>query len=818
MREINIFLPAKSDGETWFEHSKNTYHVGRVIYNLLEEEISKFFTEKEFLWCCFFHDIGKLLKKEVKDPHTPNTEQAFKILKNSNIYQQLIKQFCLDDFSNDNKLIQLIKEHHNNKIEGSEWITIADIISSSDFGEINEFQSTSLPPYIKFLISDIPKLKEFRLIKIELPIPAYLERVIFGQLYLKKVLREAVDKICDNKNTFYLFDTKQGCKILTKINKEEIAKKTKESFKRHLVELFENFNIIQLMGGQPQGFVRLRQYIFSERIDIVEKNLKKLMLIEFLNNIRKTVKSKDFPSVTELLEYPITKIYEVVEEYSGFTPKDFEKIYEYDSLFLGFHNEVKTALLDPPDKVLEKFKKGKNYLKPITRIIENEKNLKKPKIVMELILEKIGIDLVNKKYQQQLYEPIAKYIIRRNNFNNPNHEKYPSLDVTPLLNYIIFDNQIPIENFANHENDVCSSCGTFKQFMDAGQIVIPFSKQQWRERIGKSKIPQTLCPLCYFSMLMCTYLIGTDKVGNNVRPKESMFLVLQGLNIKEDIEKFINQDSFQQQFIKKFNKLSKSKIEIKESIIYIPNITDFEIIVLSLTSTRNEFFNYPSLQKYSMYDFMLDLIENIENIYSISYNQQPILKDKFIVNTPTGQIDLKGIDKDINLFRYLWDFSPDIKSLILYFKMFSRNAAFALSNLVKETQLKGRRKVYLSNENFKEGLKMVAEDRNYILIKNLWKVVGLLNQLPTGFGKYEVVRPIKFFKGTPESLDKTLNFLLKDTKVNKEKQEEALKLFRELRVELKKLNKKEQKELAEYAKKTTFLFSKLEWMNKKGGE
>ncbi len=47
----SIFELANSKGETWFEHSKNTFHLGRVLWNLCKKEIRKYFPEDEYLWC-----------------------------------------------------------------------------------------------------------------------------------------------------------------------------------------------------------------------------------------------------------------------------------------------------------------------------------------------------------------------------------------------------------------------------------------------------------------------------------------------------------------------------------------------------------------------------------------------------------------------------------------------------------------------------------------------------------------------------------------------------------------------------------------------
>lgn len=116
---------------------------------------------------------------------------------------------------------------------------------------------------------------------------------------------------------------------------------------------------------------------------------------------------------------------------------------------------------------------------------------------------------------------------------------------------------------------------------------------------------------------------------------------------------------------------------------------------------------------------------------------------------------------------------------------------------------------------------MPKDDLFFQLTRDLWQTVVLLGQLSYGYGsKYEIGKPVKKFKGTPESLDYHINYLLKGARCSQENKEKALMLVSEIRNKLSKLSLREQRELGNYVKKTTHLFSNLAWQdikNEKGG-
>jgi len=818
MKSFNIFSLAKSNGETWFEHSKSTFHLGRILWNLCEEKISKYFTKDQYLWCCLFHDIGKTVWKGFGDKHTPYTKAVFKNIRGQKEYENLLEQFELPDFTEDQRLIKAIEDHHDNKIKGSEFITLADCIASSDFGYLSEMDTGTYAAYLKFLISDMQEVQEYYLNKITFPESSYLDRVKFGQLFLTKMLRESVWKFCETEDdTYYLFDIKNGCKILTKTRCQNLADKIKASFSEYLLDRFDDFPILQLIGGQPQSTFRLRQYVFPEKHNLVLEALFQSCLIEGLGNIGRKAKIKQIPNKYEMEDWDKDFLVKTFSEYTGLDMERLEKIKDYDSSWMGFENNDKTLLLENFAK-LKNRKPEKINKDRIERLISSfKKGLEERPTLESIFLHEQIIDK-NSIYTDCWLEAMAKYFIRKNSFLR-SAEKHPDLTIAPLLSFVAINDQLPYSIYSNSTKDICASCGTFLKYMEAGPVVTGFSKQQWREAIGAPESPQPLCPLCYFSLLIYTYLTGTEK-GQNIRPLDTMYFSLIGINILNDIEQFIKGNSlFEEEITKRLDNFKK-QYNLEETIVYIPHQIDLDTVVYSIIPKNETYKQYPSLQKYSILSEIRDLVSSSEGILGISLQEKPEIKGPFIIKTQEGEINLKEIEAEIDLFNFIRDITYEPKTLIFYFRLWHHNPVLTLSRIIKDNNTQGK-KVYLSKENLERGVIMMPEDdQNFQLARELWQIVRILGQLPSGRGsKYEVGKPVKKFKGTPESLDYHMNFLLKDAKIGAAAREEALGVASKLRERLSKLDSKQQKELANYVKKTTHLFSALAWqeVKSKGG-
>jgi len=819
MRSFNIFSLAKSNGETWFEHSKNTFHLGRILWDICEEKISKYFTKDQYLWCCLFHDIGKTVWEGFGDKHTPYTKAVFGNIRGQKEYENLLEQFELPDFTEDQQLIQAIEDHHDNKIKGSEFITLADCIASSNFGYLSEMDSGSYGAYLKFLISDMEEIKGYYLNKITFPESSYLDRVKFGQLFLTKMLREAVWKFCEEtQNTHYLFDIESGCKILTKIKSPDLKAKIDACFEEYLINQFEhNFPISILVGGKADDFVKVRQYILESQLQKFLDELLKGCLQDILRNIQQRYK------ILQINPNEITdsdELLKLVENYTGLTRDELIRVSDYDSLWLGFHLGITGALTQKYRKIkVESLRPGKLFLQPLMEWLENE-NADPEDVPISLILNKIGVSIEKKSYADQFFPSIARFWNRKNCFLKPDN-KVLHLKPAPILKFIVINDQIDVKLWSESKDNICASCGTFKPFFEGGPFIVGHTSK-YRETVGKSRDDQPLCPLCFFSLYSYSMITNVEK-GKSLRPRESVYLVLSGIKILNDVENFIQGDSlFEEEIIKRLENFKK-QYNLEETIVYVPQQIDLDTIVYTITPNPkyDRYRRYPSLQKYSILSEIRDLVSSSENILGVSLQEKPEIKGPFIIRTQEGEINLKDMEAEINLFNFIRDITDEPRTLIFYFRLWQQNPVLALSRIVKDSNMQGKRGVYLSKENLERGVKMMSEDdQKFQLTRELWQIVRILGQLPSGGrSKYEVGKPVKKFKGTPESLDYHMNFLLKEAKVGTEVREEALRVASKLRDKLSKLDDKQQKELGNYVKKTTHLFSALAWqeVKQKGG-
>lgn len=679
----SIFELAKSTGETWFEHSKNTYHLGRILWKLCKREIEKYFSKEEYLWCCLFHDVGKLLWQGFDDKHTPYTEKAISVFSGQKDYKNLLKQFSLPDLSANPKLISAIKDHHDNKIKGSEFITLADCIASSEHGFISELDTSSYGNYLKFMISDLQTLQGYYLVKISFPDNSYLDRVKFGQIFLTKMLRESAWKMCEEEsNLHYLFDIQNGCKILSIIEPTDLKGHIDKAFRLYLLEQFNDFDILQLIGGQPQSAFRLRQYVFQERHDLVQQALFKACLIETLGNISRAGKIKEIPNQYEMAKWTIDELIEKTSHYIGWTKEAVKNFLEYDSCWLGYENYDKTFLTESMEELKERKVKSniKSRIDALGKIVN--KGLENKPVIL-LILRKVGIINDSTQYIECLVEPFAKFLIRKNSFLRRD-ESYPDLKIEPLLSYLSLNNQLPVSIYARGRDEVCACCGTFVKYLEAGPVVTGFSKQQWREAIGAPESPQPICALCYFSLLIYTYLTGTEK-GQNIRPLDAMYMTLIGVNILNDVEGFILcQSLFSEEVIKRLENFKK-QFNYQEVIVYTPHEIDLDMIVYSIIPKTDTYRDYPSIQQYFILSEIRDLIQSSENILGVAIQNKAEIKWPTTIKTQEGEIDLAKIEGILNLFNFIRDITYDPKTLIFYFRLWQQNPALALSRIIKDS-------------------------------------------------------------------------------------------------------------------------------------
>jgi len=73
--------------ETFIEHAIKTFHAGKYLY----EQIKPSLDREEFLYCCVFHDVGKLVAN-LGAPHTPRTRESLRLIAKTEEYKTIRPQ------------------------------------------------------------------------------------------------------------------------------------------------------------------------------------------------------------------------------------------------------------------------------------------------------------------------------------------------------------------------------------------------------------------------------------------------------------------------------------------------------------------------------------------------------------------------------------------------------------------------------------------------------------------------------------------------------------------------------------------------------
>lgn len=214
-----LFKPVKDDGinkETFIEHAIKTYHVGNFLSDKLELNVDK----KKYLYACFFHDAGKLVIELGKEGHTPKSKEGLDLLKNLEEYQVLLKNFELDDYSEDKEVLHAIEKHHDSDNELSAFTSIADQIASSSSNDDlkNRLKMLPISSLITYL-NEMHGFNKYNFYSITIQSFSKNELNAIGKLILLKLLYESIGELNDIK---LLYETLNGCRVVTTLEWGEL--------------------------------------------------------------------------------------------------------------------------------------------------------------------------------------------------------------------------------------------------------------------------------------------------------------------------------------------------------------------------------------------------------------------------------------------------------------------------------------------------------------------------------------------------------------------------------------------------------------------
>jgi hypothetical protein len=766
--EINwLMKKVKYDGsatsETFIEHAIRTFHVGKYIYDQLKLRLN----EREFLYGCFFHDAGKLLARP-DEPHTPKTKEALESIKNTREYQTILKAFGFDDLSHNEHLISAIEKHHDSADELSAYIAMADQIASSESDENlkNRLKNSPISTLITYL-NEMQGFSDFHFYYIRFYSFSKNELNAVGRLFLLKLLFETLEQMPEVK---LLYETFNGCRIVTKLDPDTLKKLLVTKFETNLMKFIENQNLEGILGGAPDNYSQ-----FTNMPKQIKPKLVELAVKKYAKDILNSLKKKRIQSLEDVgLSLEILSNLAKLEEISELAKKGIKGISTTKYYLFSDENDRF------PKWVIENFfpKDKKDRLeKKIT-------DSGMPRI--EKFLSKVGADVSKITCKDQVYNKLFPLIVALNSINESTVDF--QFDVG---NYLAIDDDVPLAKIA--QKSPCANCGVFEGEVELTPFAFEY-KQHAKETLFKETEKDfrdrvsVVCGLCQIEAILNVLLCGTKLEGMQARIDTRTHLIICGLGIAETLfEKLVPEEP-----IKKL----LERFKITHQSIYIKKCNDIQFLVMSMADADAGSGNIIFQQL--LFSWLATKLKHSCLILALGVNKVPTTIDNNIVQFSEGEIPIIE-DVRTDFFEYVYTesnlpFRKQKDVILQYFE----NPFIGIAQIFKKSNLK--------YTNYADGLvrKMSKNDELFNITDQIWEMAKLGGALET---RKNVGSFLVGFNGTPKSIDLIANKLLKNTLLNSEKRASIIKIHEKLRTTLEKISDKQRAQLKDYVQKTKYLFN-----------
>lgn len=764
MEENLLFKLVKDDGinkETFIEHAVKTYHVGNFLFGKLELNVDK----RKYLYACFFHDAGKLVIELGKEGHTPKSKEGLDLLKNLKEYQVLLKNFDLDDYSEDKEVLHSIEKHHDSDNELSGFTSIADQIASSSSNDDLKNRLKALP--ISSLITYLNEMRGFNRYNFyNITIQSFSKNELnaIGKLILLKLLYESIGELNDIK---LLYETLNGCRVVTTLEWGELRTKISEKFYNNIVSFIQEQDLSQLLRGAPDAYWQcnvLPEEVLS-KIDIFTVD-------KYISDILRDIKDKSIQKIEDV----------------GFTKQnliDFTELRELKKYKSNINNTKKKLLADEngkfPEWVVSTLYKGKEKIKSSPEAGEP---------ILENLLKKVGVNtdaITNKK---TVYEKLVSLAVAINSLKS-----YKSTFSLNLNNFITIDGRVSIDAIAKNQDYVCANCGTFAGKIPLSTFTLE-EKKHYREVLFRKNNAEIrnekilICEMCHVETLLNAFLCGVTYDRRQARVDTKTHLVLYGLDIDKDLINSITDKKLIERLLKDFKITSES--------IYVKNRTDLQIVLLSLSEYKNRIRN--EIYKQFLFSLLVSkLKEKNPLITSFSVNSLPKSLNNEIIQFAEGDMNIK-CGRRLDYFEYIYGYvNVKTDQQRDYFLQFYNNPFIGLAQIIKRESL-------LYDENTEKVVKKLAEnDILHEITDQIWEMAKIGDRLETG---KNVGSFLGSFKGGVEDFDKLVNKLLKNEKLSADREKQIIETYQKTRETIKDLSEEERKKLKDYVQKTKYLFNR----------
>ena len=760
MRKVKYDDPAAS--QTFIEHAIRTFHVGKYIFDQLRLE----FNEKDFLYGCFFHDVGKLLARP-GEPHTPKTKEGLASIKNTKEYQTVISAFGFDDLSQDEHIIRAIERHHDSADEFSAYISMADQIASSESDDNlkNRLKKAPISTLITYL-NEIHGFSDFHFYFVRFYSFSKNELNAIGRLFLLKLLYETIEQMPEVK---LLYETFDGCRIVTKLDSIGLKQLLVAKFEANLVKFIENQNLKGILGGAPDNYAQ-----FTNMPKEIKPKLVELTIGKYAQDILDSLKKKHIQKLEDVgLSLEILSNLARLSEASELPKKGIKGISTTKYYLFADENDqfpkwvVETFLKDKKDR-LEK------------RIIGGGM----PRI--EKLLSKAGADVTGITCKDQVYNKLSSLVVAVNSINESAADF--RFDVG---NYLAVDDEVSLARIA--KENPCANCGVFEGEVELTPFVFEY-KQHAKETLFKETEKKfrdrtkVVCGLCQIEAILNTLLCGTKLEGMQSRIDTRTHLIICGLGIDETLFEKLSPEEPIKKLIDRFR--------ITKQSVYIKKRNDLQFLVMSIADAQAGSGNITFQQL--LFSWLATKLKHYCLVLALGVNKVPTTIDDSIVQFDDGETHIID-DVRTDFFEYVFtDSNLPFKQQRDVILQYIKNPFIGIAQIFKKSNLK------YTNQTKELVQKMSKDDKLFNITDQIWEMAKIGGSLET---RKNVGSFLVGFNGTPRSIDLIANRMLKNTMLSAEKRAQIIEIHEKLRDDLEKINDKQRMQLKDYVQRTKHLFN-----------
>ena len=568
-----------------------------------------------------------------------------------------------------------------------------------------------------------------------------------------------------------LYETLDGCRVVTELDPSNLKKKLSAAFNKNLVTFIENQDLEGILGGAPDNYSQFTNLPREIKPRLVELTVKK-----YRDDIVDLLKKKKIERIEDVgLSDEILSNLVKLEEVSTLARQGIKGISK--TKYYLFADEQGLF----PKWIAETFFKENRKDKMEKRIIDNGTPL------IEKFLSKAGADVSKITCKEEVYNKLFPLIVAVNSLERSTVDF--CFDVE---DYLAVDDEVSLGKIAKKNS--CANCGVFEGEVELTPFVFEY-KQHAKETLFKETEDEfrsrerVVCGLCQIEAIFNTLLCGTKLEGMQARVDTRTHLIICGLGIGEDLlEDLAHPEGPIKRLIERFKITNRS--------VYIKKKDDFQFLVMSCKNTEAGSENVVIQQL--LFSLLATRLKQNYLILALGVNKVPTNIDDSVVQFDDGEIAIMD-DVRTDFFEYVYSDSNlpprQERDIIL---QYVKKPFIGIAQIFKKGNLK--------YSNYTEELvqKMSKNDELFSITDQIWEMAKIGGSLET---RKNVGSFLVGFNGTPKSVDLIANKLLKNTLLSAEKRGQVIEIHEELRHVLEKLDEAKRKLLKDYVQKTKYFFN-----------